>query len=308
MNFSNEVKNEIISERIKNPCCRRAAISAFLRTAGSIETQGGKVGFSAQGDENVLEYFRSMIKSLYGGEPKIISEKPKERKKLVFIGDASLDALVDCEIVSIENDGIAVSLNVSEYITENDCCKKAFVKGAFLGSGSVTIPTIGSDKKTGYHLEFAFSKYKTAADFAFLLSELSLTPKTVERKDEFVVYFKSSDEIGDVLNIMGATNSYLSLLDLVVKKDVVNNTNRAINCEMSNMNKQVEASIKIREAIAAIDSVIGIDALGEPLATVARARISNPEASLQDLAESLGLSKSCLSHRLNKIKKIAQDL
>lgn len=308
MNFSTIVKNELVSERVKSPCCRRACLSAFLRTAGSVETSGGTLGFSAVSDEATLLFFQSIIKSLYGGEPKIISEKQKERKKLVFFGEQALNALVDCEIVRVESGGLELSLNVSKYVVENDCCKRAFVKGAFLGAGSVTVPSLDQAKKTGYHLEFEFSKYATATDFADILCAEGFAPKQVERKDFFVVYFKSSEEIGDALTLMGATSSYLKLVDVVMKKDVANNANRAVNCEMSNVTKQVNASIKLREDIAEIERTIGLEALDEPLRRVAEARLEYPEASLSELAERLSLGKSCLCHRLNKIKKIADEL
>lgn len=308
MNFSAEVKSEIVKEVLKSPCCMRAALSAFLRTAGTIETFSGKIGFSACSDYDIIEYFSTIIKKLYGGNPQIILDGQSKRKRLRFFGDEALVALVDCEIIKIEQGGLDIIVGISKYIVEDDCCKRAFLKGAFLGSGSVTIPSFNAESKTGYHLEFDFNMYQTSADFSDILCSLNFTPKSVQRKDSFVVYFKNSEEITDILTIIGAKKASLSLTELIIKKDVMNNTNRALNCEMSNITKSVEASVKIREAIALIDSVISLSSLPPKLRDVAFARMSDPEASLSELSQKLGLSKSCLCHRLDKIKKIAESL
>ncbi|HBK02144.1 MAG TPA: DNA-binding protein WhiA [Clostridiales bacterium] len=308
MNFSAEVKRELVKEKLKSPCCKRAALSAFLRTAGTIETYKGKVGFSASADDDILEYFGAIIKSLYGGAVEIKSDKGEKRKRLRFIGDEALNALIDCEILKTEQSGLDIIFGVSKYIVEDDCCKRAFVTGAFLGSGSVTVPSFTGGSKTGYHLEFTFNMYQVSADFSDILCALGFTPKSVERKDSFVVYFKSSEEIADVLTVMGAKKASLALTDLIIKKGVMNNTNRALNCEMSNITKSVEASVKIREAIALIESVASLSSLPPKLREVAEARTEDPEASLSELADKLGITKSCLCHRLDKIKKIAESL
>lgn len=308
MNFSAEVKNELITVKIKSPCCKRVCLSGFLRAAGTIETFRGKVGFSAFADEEILRYFCSIIKSLYGGEPEIATDKQSKRKRLRFIGDEALSALIDCEILKTEQSGLNIIIGVSKYIVEDECCKRAFVTGAFLGSGSVTVPSFTGETKTGYHLEFVFGMYQVAADFSDILCALGFAPKSVERKESFVVYFKSSEEIADVLTMIGAQKASLALTDLIIKKGVMNNTNRALNCEMSNITKSVEASVRIREAIAAIDSLVGLDSLPKKLRDVALARNNDPEASLSELADKLGITKSCLCHRMDKIKKIAESL
>ena len=307
MNFSTRVKLEMISKKPKKPCCKRAALSAFIRCAGSVVTRGGRVGFIVVSDSAVADYFADLIEKLYGEKAKRTLEK-NGRKKLTVLSETSAKVLIDLKIVEIDEDGLDLRLDISDEFVKNDCCRSAYMTGAFLGSGSVTVPLIDNKKSTGYHLEFVFSKYVTACDFSDLLCKKGFLPKTVERKGNFVVYFKNAQEIGDMIASLGANRAYLDFTDLLVKKEVRNGENRKINCELSNMSKQIDASIRSREEITLIGDCIGLDVLGESLRSVCEARLNNKEASMSELAEILGISKSCLNHRLRKISEIAKNL
>lgn len=307
MNFTAKVKNEIITEKL-SPCCKLAALSAYLRTAGTVEIQGGFVGFSIVGETEVNGFFQNIIKDLYGITPTILPEKQGERTKAVYVSAKTANVLVDTEILRIQRGGLDIVLGISDKLIKKPCCKRAYIKGAFLGAGSVTIPKMKSDKATGYHMEFVFSKYLSASDFCNILSDIGLIAKLIERKDSFVAYTKSSEEICDLLVTVGAKRACLELQDVIVKKMVKNNTNRIVNCEISNLNKQVDASLKSRTDIQTIDSVLGLNNLPVPLKVVAEARLSFPDDSLSQLAERLELTKSCLSHRLKRLSEIAESL
>lgn len=307
MNFSSMVKGELEAANVKKPCCKLAALSAFIRTSGSLVTRGKKVGFVLYSESDIGDYFAKIIEKLFNEKP-LKSENKNGRVKLTYLSDDTLRILAECKIVDVDGEGINVRLDIDEDLIAEDCCAVSFIKGAFLGSGSVTVPEIDASKTTGYHLEFAFSKYVTAADFADLLSRKGFIPKTVERKENYIVYFKSAEEIGYVIALIGALNSYLYLTDILVKKEVRNDENRKLNCEMSNLTKQIDASIKARSDIETIANSIGLDALGENLKSVCRARLENEDASLSELAAVLGISKSCLNHRLRKISEIAKSL
>ncbi len=308
MNFTAKVKNEILSEKLTSPCCKLAMLSAYLRTAGTVEVKNGKVGFSLMGEADTNEFFQNIINDFYGIAPTVIPEKTGERTKAVYISDITIGILQDAEMLKISKGGLIIELGISEKLVKKNCCKKAYVKGAFLGSGSVTIPKMKSEKATGYHLEFVFSKYLSALDFCHILSDNGLIAKLIERKDSFVVYSKSSEEICDLLVIMGAKRACLELQDVIVKKMVKNNTNRIVNCEMSNLNKQVDASYKSREDLLKIDELLGIENLTEPLRCVAEGRLNYPDDSLSQLAQRLGLTKSCLCHRLKRLSEMADTL
>ncbi|MBO7368796.1 MAG: DNA-binding protein WhiA [Clostridia bacterium] len=307
MSFSADLKSEIISKKIKKPCCKLAALSAFIRTSGSILTKGKKIGFNFVCEADVAEFFQSIIEKLYGERSKKETDK-SGRVKITCLSDTSFNILVDAKIIEISGEGISVRLDIDDGLVENECCLSAFIIGAFLGSGSVTVPTIDKTKTTGYHLEVVFLKYVTAGDFADLLSRKGFLPKTVERKDKFVVYLKNAEEISDFIAMLGANKSYLSLTDILIKKEVRNEENRKLNCEMSNLSKQIDAFLKTREEIYLIEESIGLDALGEALKSVCLARLENEDASLSELADILGVTKSCLNHRLRKISEIAKNL
>ena len=307
MSFSADIKSELIAKNIKKPCCKLAALSAFIRTGGSVLVKSGKVGFTLTCDESEADFFKGIIEKLYKEKAKRKVDK-SGRVKLTVLSAKSLQILVDAKIVAVDEDGLEVLLDIDEGLIEKDHCAVAFIIGAFLGSGSVTIPEIKAEKSTGYHMEFVFSKYVTAADFAELLSRKGFMPKTVERKDNFVVYFKNAEEISDILALMGAMNAYLYLTDVVIKKEVRNEENRRINCELSNMTKQIDASLRLQGEIALIEESIGLDALDDNLKSACEARLNNPDVSLKELAEILGVTKSCLNHRLRKISEIAKNL
>lgn len=308
MNFTVKAKNEIITDKPTAKCCKLALLSAYLRTAGTVEVKNGLVGFSLTGEAEANEYIQKIIYDLYKENAEVFSEKTGERTKAVYISDKTLGILKDAEMIKISNGGLDIELGISEKLVKKPCCKRAYIKGAFLGSGTVTIPKMKSEKATGYHLEFVFSKYLSALDFCHILSDNGLIAKLIERKDSFVVYTKSSEEICDLLVLTGAKNASLELRDIIIKKMVKNNTNRIINCEMSNLTKQVDASYKSRSDLQKIDELLGIENLPEPLRCVAKSRLDYPDDSLSQLAKRLNITKSCLCHRLKRLSEMADSL
>ncbi len=302
MNFTEEVKKELVSIQ-DEPCCAVAGLSAYIKGSGTFEIRNGEMGFTLTGENpKILGKYADHLRQIYGEEPYNVSKV--KRIKAEFYGHNTAHVLSGVGIIA--NDGeVTLNFTIDKYVTENDCCKKAYVKGAFLSTGSVLVPD--EDKKVGYHLEFIFSNYVGASSFCELLSGLDLMPKLIERKG-FVVYFNNAREICQVLKIMGAKESEKKLKKIIRSRAVKNNINRQMNCEMSNISKQVNASIRQRNAITLIEQTIGLNALGEELKSVCNARLENPESSMEALAEILNLSKSCLNHRLRKIMEISKNL
>ena len=208
----------------------------------------------------------------------------------------------------VDAEGVKLRFGVKWDLVGTDAEKAAFLRGAFSGGGSATLPKSDGSSSTGYHLEFVFGDYVFATDVCEILSELYFLPKLIQRKDAFIVYLKTRDEISDFLALMGASKAVLKLAEITVEKDMNNNYNRQLNCEMSNMSKQIDASVKQIRAIEKIDDAIGRESLPNPLKTVADARINNRGLTLSELAEKLGISKSCLNHRLRKIVELADNL
>lgn len=304
MSFSDEVKKEIIKTVSGQPCCKMAELCAFIKGAGTLIVENGKVGFSLCADNReILGLYVGYLYSLYGIKPLISFTKKKIKAK--FLSDKTASVLQDVGILDFK-EGLSVNLAIDKYIVENDCCRREFVKALFLAVGDVGLPSENS--KSGYHLEFVFSNYVFASDFCEILASFNLISKTVERNSSTVVYFNSAKEIIDVLYLLDAKKSMIEIKDVFREREVNNNINRQMNCEMSNISKQVNASINQRKAIDLIEKTIGLESLKEELKVVSTARKNNPESTLEELADKLKISKSCLNHRLRKIMEISKNL
>ena len=309
MTFSERAKSEILIKNKKQPCCQVAFLSAFIRGAGTISVINGNIGFEIISENpSAIDYCAEIISTLYGQKVKKEVFHQGKKYKISLINDKSVNVLIDLGILSTDESGVSINLNIDKYLIENDCCKQSYVAGAFMGGGSVTVPSIDKKTSTSYHLEFVFSKYQTASDFASILTEKGFLPKLTERKENYIVYFKNGDEISELLFYIGATKCCFELKDIVINKDIRNVTNRRINCEIANIDKQIIAGENQVKSINTIIQTIGLDNLSEQLRQTAMLRLENPESSLEELSKISGLTKSCLNHRLRKITEIANNL
>lgn len=164
------------------------------------------------------------------------------------------------------------------------------------------------DARSGYHLEVVFFNKLLADGYCELLAECEILAKSVERKNSRVVYLKSRESISDFLALVGAEGALKKLAQLADRKDERNQLNRVANCMQMNFDKSVVASVRQIRAIETIESTVGMEGLEPSLRETAQARLADKEASLKELAERMGVSKSCLNHRLRKLLKIAENL
>ncbi len=311
MTFTERVKEEIISKRISQPCCQVSALSAFIRGAGTLLIQNGYIGFEViTENKKAVEVFSQIIVKLYGATPTVNEVKDRLKGKIKYslslVSEKSQRILLEVGIIEESVGGAQINLNVDKYLIENDCCKKAYLIGAFMGSGSVTVPSEKSS--TSYHFELVFSKYQTASCVAELLSNVGFMPKLIERKENYVIYFKNGDEISDILFYLGAKKACFELKEIIIEKVMKNDTNRKRNCDMGNINKQIEASLKQIRDINLIIETVGLDKLPSTLKQACELRIENTDSTLEEMSKISGLSKSCLNHRFRKIAEIAKNL
>lgn len=311
MNFTARTKTELCKKKYESGCCSIAELSAFVRTAGSIVSENDVYGFSVTGQSDCVKRFAKAIHELFS--EKVEFNYSGDGKKIIgftLLNERSAEVLIQLGIFRFIGGELAIVLEPDEYITENECCKRAFAAGAFMGAGTVTVPDCEekNSASTGYHLEFCFSKYLTALRFSEMLAGQGFLPKMIERKQTYVVYFKQNEEIKDMLAYLGAGAAVLAFSEVVVVREMKNKINRETNCELHNVSRQVEASVKIRSAIKILDESVGLNNLPEDLATVAVARMKYSELTLSELAEKLGVSKSCLNHRLRKLAALANDV
>lgn len=312
-NFTVEVKKELLRKGLENACCKTAALSAFLRTTGSVLRSGSQIGFEfVTESEYIAEFIISLLEDVFGAELKVVqatADARNGRNRLVFqcLSSRSLYILSELGILSGNSGEFTLNLGIDRYLIENECCRRAYILGAFLGSGSCTVPKM-EDARSGYHLEIVFSGKTMADDFCEILAEYEILAKCVIRKGASVVYLKSRESISDFLSLLGAEKAIEKLYELAEEKDVRNHINRVANCLQKNLDKSLEASVKQIQAIRTIDSVIGLSELDDTLRETAIARLADKEMSLKELAERLQISKSCLNHRLRKLVKIAEEL
>lgn len=312
-NFTEEIKNEITQTPIGGKCCKLAALAAFIRTSGSVVCKQGKFGFEIiTENECTAEYFSDLLEedglhlTVAGAKFDILSG----RDKLTFecLGAQAEKLLSDIGIVVYEGGERLLTFGINDNVISNDCCKVAYIKGAFLGGGSCTLPEEGALSRTGYHLEIIFSNKIAASDFCGLLCSFEILAKLVTRKDSAVVYVKSKEVISDVLHILSADSCLDKLYKLVELKDRTNNANRISNCSVSNIDKAVTASVNQVRAIEIISGTVGLQNLDKMLFEVAEARLADKNASMQELADRLSITKSCINHRMRKILDLAKSL
>lgn len=313
-NFTEEIKNEIMRTGFSSECCKIAFLSAFIRTSGSILSRGGNYGFEiVTENEKTAEFINSLIEgelscSMTVAEAKLDRMSGRDKFRFDCVNDKSRDFLEKIGIIRSNSDGVSLVFGIDERLIENDCCKAAYVKGAFLGGGSCTLPNEQTYSRTGYHFEIVFSNKITAGDFCELLCDFEILARLVSRKESAVVYVKSKEIVSDLLGAMEAYDCLEKLNKIVEFKDKSNNENRVSNCSVSNIDKAVKASVSQIRAIDVISKTIGLQALDNILFDVAEARLADPNASMQELADRLKISKSCINHRMRKIIDISNQL
>ena len=195
-------------------------------------------------------------------------------------------------------------LHVNFALLEDDCCRTAFLRGAFLAGGSVT------DPEKRYHLELSTSHIQASREVSALLQEMGFLPRSVMRGGSAVIYFKQSEHIEDLLTTLGAPVAATEIMTAKVDKEIRNGANRAMNCDMANVNKTLDAVAAQQEAIKKLESAGQLDKLPEKIQETARLRLQNPELPLAQLAALFDppISKSCLNHRIRKIMEEARKL
>ncbi len=313
MGFIDSVKQEILTKNLKDKHCRKAFIAGVIRGAGTLFEADGNLGLEIRtNNEEVAMYVTTAIKNIFDCDIREVSVSEdrlnnKDKFVMSIYGEEAIKILTELEILTESAEEFTVNLNFYGAITQKECCLKAFVRGLFLVTGNCIVPKEKS-RSSGYHLEIAFSHYTPAHETAEQLAQFNVMTKITRRRDGYILYIKSAEEIKDFLAFLPAPISVLKLMELMINRELSNNSNRQKNCDLGNVNKQVEASAKQIEAIEKIKETIGLDALKVSDREVAKAREENPDETLLELAQRLNISKSCLNHRLRKIVSIANEL
>ena len=294
MSCSLEVKQElskINSLADKNNV--KCELMGYLVTSNT-SVQKNKVRFSTESQYNINR-FSKLLNNLGFVNYDI---KIQRNMYSIFINKNDIQELIRAE------ENINIANEILSYFLKSEILEKAFVRGTFLGSGTINNP----EKK--YHLEIFLKNLETAKYIIEILKKYSIDFKILERSKKYAIYTKEGEEISKFLALMGASASVLKFEEIRVYRDIKNNINRKVNCETANLNKIVNSSVKQINDIKYIKEKGKFNELSEQLKEIAIVRIENPDMSLEELGKLLKkpIGKSGVNHRLRKIQKIVEEL
>ncbi len=309
MSFSSEVKEELVKKTDSARHCQIAEFAAFMGMSGNVsETDDARVCIEfVTENELTVEKFYELLFKIFGikedSDTNIQLRSGKETIIRIIAQEDVAKILMtlkwcDDQFTQIE------PVFADPRIVRMDCCKKAFIRGAFMERGSI------SDPNKFYHYEIVCKYEEDAEVLKGMLMFFGMDAKVIARKNSFIVYMKEGNNITDTLNLMGAVVSQMNLYNVMILKGISNDVNRKVNCETANLNKTIEAAVKQIKDIEYIRDTVGLDSLSDGLMQVALLRLENPDMNLKDLGELLDppVGKSGVNHRLRKIGEKADEL
>ncbi|MEG0806069.1 MAG: DNA-binding protein WhiA [Lachnospiraceae bacterium] len=310
MSFSSEVKEELSRQVTKARHCQIAEIAAIIYFTGKIvRTEDTELIQIYTENVSLARKYFTLIKKAYNVNAEISIKRNVYLKKsrmytLTVAGpDITKRILESMKIVKPFIQAPELDM-VSRMLIQNSCCRRAFIRGAFLSAGSM------SDPEKSYHFEVVSAKENLAVQLMEIMNTFEVGAKVIERKSHYVVYVKEGSQIVDLLNVMEAHNALMDLENVRILKEVRNSVNRQVNCETANISKTVNAAIKQMEDINLIKEKIGFDELSPRLREIAEMRLLYPELPLKELGARLTypVGKSGVNHRLRKLSCMAEEL
>ena len=303
MSFSNDVKNELSRLETNEVCCDKAEVLGVLRMSGAIVIRGMNIGIHFSTENAALaRRVLQILKNNYQVQTEVVITRSRRLKKnnryqvRVLPAPQVSIAMNELQLLSMESD-------LKNPLLSKQCCKRAFLRGAFLGGGSISRPS------SDYHLEMVTGNEDFAHSIIKVMHTFSMKAKLTDRKNDYIVYLKDGESITNFLRVIGAHNSMMELENVRVLKEMRNNVNRRVNCETANLGKVVKAAVRQVNCIKFIDEHMGLSELPQALQDTARLRLEYPDASLNELVEySGGFGKSGINHRLKKLQEMAVGL
>lgn len=311
MSFSSQVKEELSRQIHKSRHCQIAEIAAILSFSGKLEEtgQGDVLRVYTENLSLARKYFILMKKTFHVTASITVRQNIYLHKNRVFVISLSDNEEVKKVLQAVKwrsekNEDIRTRELVQGLLIQKSCCRRAFIRGAFLSAGSM------SDPEKSYHFEIVCAEEEKARQLTEIINSFDMDAKAVRRKKSYVAYLKEGAQIVDMLNIMEAHVSLLSLENVRILKEMRNSVNRQVNCETANINKTVNAAVKQLEDINYIKSTKGLDSLPENLREIALIRLEYPQAPLKELGTYLEppVGKSGVNHRLRKLCEMADEL
>lgn len=311
MSFKEETKKELLSSLPASEPEAKAFLSAVARVAGSIELSRQRLNLVLRLEtwEAGLQ-MTELIKRIYPIDVELKLEKAKGGKQTCEVrlpNGFSKHILADLELMSMDGDSLTGFIEgAPQQLIDSERCKEEYLRGLYLACGSIYVPS-GEEKKAGYHFELSLDSDLYLDDVMEILSDLRINTRMSARGDRRLIYVKDSEEILSILAKMRLANSALKLKEIIDERQASNSLNRAVICDMANLDKTIAASTKCILAIQKLISENKFDDLPAPLKEAAMARMQNPKGTLNELAQELDVSKSCLNHRFRRLLEIASE-
>ncbi len=294
MSFSSDVKTELCRTENRRDCCRRAECYGMWLFSRCFSLKGGAyVTESGPAARRMLELAAGTA-GVSGELEYGLSRRKKRAYRVSLPEEDGRRRLLE----AFGHSGREPSLKINRAVLENECCVRAFLRGAFLVCGAA------ADPLKEYRLEFAVPYKNLANSLYTLLSEapdFQASPSAAERKGGYVVYLKGAEQIEDLLTFMGAPGASMHLMQVRMYKEAKNNINRKANFETANIDKTYSASARQIAAIAAISDAGGLGSLPQETRRLAELRLENPDMTLRELGEKLGMTRSGVNYRLKKL-------
>lgn len=306
--YSAEVRNELARIVDDQGCCKVAELASLMRMGGTMLIGGNSnlgIKFTTE-NAAVARKTLTLIKSGFHLKTEVVVTRGRRLKKNNSYLIKVVPSPVVTELLSVlgimRNDNINVSSDSK--ILRKSCCRRAYLRGSFLGGGSVNKP------EGDYHLELVTGNLDFAKTLLRLMKQLSLPVRLIERKNDYVVYLKDGDGIATFLRTIGAHNALLTFENVRVVKDMRNQVNRLVNCETANLQKTVNAAVRQVNCIKFIMKNKGLEKLPHSLREAAEMRLAYPHAALQELVDHMAgrVGKSGMNHRLRKLEQLAKEL
>ena len=310
--FSAAVREALIRLPAGKACCMLSEISALTQTSGHLAFRGGgwiSVSYRLEHAGTARRLFQLLKKRLNVTPTLHFTQTPQlggRRTCVLTLNTTDTRVLLNALHMTEEDEQGQIHLKrtVPRHPMTRRCCRRAFLRGAFLGAGTVTNP------EKAYHFEWKAEDGQLAQTLEKLLEKCELPFHSYERRGKQVIYLKGAQQIADMLAIMGAGSSVLEMENIRIRKQIRASATRAANCDEHNSEKMLDAGQKQAEAIRMISLKQGLFTLPPALREAARLRVENPDMSLKELGEMMDppAGKSAVNHRLRRLMAIAGEL
>ena len=296
MSFSHNTKAEMCRQPPGGKCCAVSECYGMLLFGNTFSAKEIKIVTENPrlGDRLTAQFRRAFSISF-----DLLPEADKKGKQAyVITAPGKLNRVLETYGFSA---GSLIAHHVNLGVLEEECCRRSFIRGAFLTGGAITDPA------KSYHLELVTDHFNVSRETYSLLLDMNFSPKETSRGGNYIIYFKMSSAIEDFLTLAGAPLAAMELMSLKIEKDMRNSVNRKVNCDTANVTKTVDAAAAHIEAITNIQAAGALPSLPEKLRQTAELRLRNPELSIKELAEisTPPVTKSCLNHRLRKLVELS---